>query len=85
MIALGMVVLTSVRLYSTLRGTDPAASPLVLLIVIALCVVALFASGALMSAGTFSQAALLAVHRIALGVGLCSLALGAYLLGAGGV
>jgi hypothetical protein len=64
LIALGAVIFAIVRISKTLNITD---SPLliILLIAVALCVVALFASGALMSMGKLNYALVLTIHRIA--------------------
>jgi hypothetical protein len=63
LIALGAVVVTVIQLVKVLRGAD--ALVIVLLVVAALCVIALFASGALMSMGKLDYALMLTVHRIA--------------------
>ncbi len=64
LIALGDVIIAVVRISKTL---NIANSPLLitLLIAAALCVVALFVSGALMSMGKLDYALALIVHRIA--------------------
>jgi hypothetical protein len=48
-----------------LRGMETQALVIVLLFVAALCVIALFASGALMSAGMLDYTLMLTIHRIA--------------------
>ncbi len=65
LIALGAVVATVIQLVKLLKGADALALVIVLLIVAALCVIALFASGALMSMGKLDYALMLTVHRIA--------------------
>jgi hypothetical protein len=65
LIALGAVVATIVQLTKLLKNVDLLALIIVLLVVAALCVIALFASGALMSIGKVDYTLMLAVHRIA--------------------
>jgi len=73
LIALACVVFLGVQFSKTLQAPDWQL--VVLLVVSALCVIALFASGALMSAGQMDYALMLTIHRIApvvlvVGVGL---------------
>jgi hypothetical protein len=71
LIALAGVVLTGMQFYKILL--TPQWFEVALLVVLALCVVALFASGAFMSAGKLDYALTLTTHRIALvvlGMGL---------------
>lgn len=65
LIALGAVVATVIQLVKLLKGADALALVIVLLVVAALCVIALFASGALMSIGKLDYALMLTVHRVA--------------------
>lgn len=65
LIALGAVVVTVIQLIKLLKGADALALLIVLLVVAALCVIALFASGALMSIGNVDYGLMLTVHRIA--------------------
>ena len=65
LLALGAVVVSVIRLYRMPGGTAPQALFGGLLITAAVCAVALFASGALMSAGKANQRLLLTTHRIA--------------------
>jgi hypothetical protein len=78
LIALGTVVLTGIQTINQLRGMEASSLVSVLLIVAALCVITLFASGALMSAGKLDYALMLSIHRIAsfilvVGLGLIAL------------
>jgi len=66
LIALGAVVVTVIQLYQLLKGTQIQVSPIILFIVAGLCVVALFFSGAMMSAGKLDYQVMLTIHRIAL-------------------
>jgi hypothetical protein len=65
LIALAAVVVTALQTYKAL--TIPEAEPIIiaLIVVIGLCVVALFATGALMSADKPGYRSLLTIHRIA--------------------
>ncbi len=66
LLALAAVVVTVILLAGMLKSVDIAALPIALFAVAGLCVVALFGSGALMSAGKVDHALLLTIHRIAL-------------------
>lgn len=66
LIALAAVVVTVVQLAGMLRGADLPLRMIASLGLVALSVVALFASGALMSAGKLDYALLHLIHRIAL-------------------
>jgi hypothetical protein len=63
LIALFCVVLLGIQFSKTLQTSDWQL--VVLLTVSVLCVIALFASGALMSAGKLDYALMLTIHRIA--------------------
>jgi hypothetical protein len=78
LIALGGVVLAGIQLSKLLHS--PNWLLLILLVVAALCVIALFASGALMSAGKLEYALMLTIHRIAPGALAICCALALYLL-----
>jgi hypothetical protein len=65
LIALGAVVVTAIQVVNLLRGMETQALVIVLLVVAALCIVALFASGALMSAGKLDYVLMLTIHRVA--------------------
>jgi hypothetical protein len=66
LIALGAVIATAIQTTNALKSAEARATPIAGLILIGLCVVALFASGALMSMNKPSYRALLTIHRIAL-------------------
>ncbi len=68
LLALGAVVLAAVQLGNTLKTVNASWLVIVLLGLAALCIVALFASGALMSMEKLDYALMLAVHRVAPGV-----------------
>ena len=63
LIALAGVVLTGMQFYKMLHTFDGLLA--VLLVLLALCVIALFVSGALMSAGKLDYALMLTIHRVA--------------------
>jgi hypothetical protein len=65
LIALGAVVVMVIQVYKLLKGTESQALVIVALVVAALCVIALFASCALMSLGKLDYAFMLTVHRVA--------------------
>ncbi len=66
LIALTAVIVTVVQLVKILEGADLSALSVALLVLAALCVMALFVSGALMSAGKLDHALLHVIHRVAL-------------------
>jgi chromate transport protein ChrA len=80
LIALGAVVLAVLRLASIPRPFDSFALIVGLLVIAAGCVIALFVSGALMSAGKLDYAVMLTIHRVAPGVLALCCALALYLL-----
>jgi hypothetical protein len=65
LIALGAVVLAVIQFSKTLIGLPSPALISLLLVIAAVCVIALFTSGALMSAGKLDYAVMLTIHRIA--------------------
>lgn len=79
--ALGAVVLAGVRFSGTLKALDVGALIIGLFVLAALCVVALFASGALMSIGKLDYGLTLTTHRVGLVLLIFSLLLVVYWLG----
>jgi hypothetical protein len=65
LVALGAVIVTAVQVSRALRGADSTGLIILLLVVAAVCVVALFATGTLMSLGKMDYALMLWIHRIA--------------------
>jgi len=65
LIALAAVVFTTLQMVKQLNISRTQAFPLALLILAGVCVVALFLSGALMSAGKLSYDFMLIIHRAA--------------------
>jgi len=65
LIALVAVVVTALQIYNALKILDVAPIMIALIVVIGLCVVALFATGALMSADRPGYRSLLTIHNLA--------------------
>jgi hypothetical protein len=81
LIALGAVVLAIIQLTQTLKGTDSLVLIIVLLVLAGLSVIALFATGALMSMEKLSYTLTLTIHRVASVVIVLSMTPVVYLLG----
>ena len=81
LIALGAVIVTISQLSRMLTTADSMALIIVLLVLAGVCVVALFATGALMSMGKLNYDVTLTVHKIAPVVMALAMALVVYLLG----
>ena len=64
LIALGTVVATAIRTYNALKSAEPPAILIALIILIGLCAVALFVTGALMSANKPAYSMLLIIHKL---------------------
>lgn len=64
LIALGAVIATTMQIYKILNGMESQSLVIVLVIFAALCVVALFVTGAFMSLGKLNYEVILAIHRI---------------------
>lgn len=80
LIALGGVVVAVIQLVKVLKDVDSLALIIVLLVVAGLCIIALFASGALMSMEKLDYTLTLTIHRIAPVVMVIAMAVVAYLL-----
>ncbi len=65
LIALGAVILTAVQLFTALKTTDIQVIPILLIVVAVVSVIALFATGALMSMDKMSYQVMLIIHRVA--------------------
>ena len=65
LIALGAVIVTAVQVYPALTNVRVQVLIIALVVVAGLCVVALFASGTLLSLGKPMNGAMLLVHQIA--------------------
>ncbi len=83
LIALGAVILTAIQIPRALQNAELNAALITLIVVMGLCVVALFATGALMSADKLNYVVMLTVHRIAPLVAVIAMAAAVYLLYAG--
>ena len=64
LIALVAVIVTTMQIYMILKGMESQSLVITLVIFAALCVVALFATGAFMSLGKLNHEVILAIHRI---------------------
>lgn len=80
LIALSAVVVTAIQLFQLLKGTQTQIPLIVLIIVVGVCVVALFFTGAMLSAGKLDYNAMLTIHRIAIILTTLALAGMVYLL-----
>lgn len=80
LIALAMVILTAIQIYNLLKATGIQALPMALIIFAGLCVLALFATGALMSLGKPVDAILLTIHRVAPFLAVIAMGATVYLL-----
>jgi hypothetical protein len=79
--ALAAVILTAVQIYRALTLPGGLQTlPIVLIVLAVACVVALFASGALMSLDKWSYKTLLALHQVSPTLALIAVALAVYLL-----
>jgi len=65
LLALGAVIATGVQMFRTLEGTGTQVTLIILLVVAMVCVIALFASGALMSLDKLDYNLLRTIHRLA--------------------
>ena len=79
LIALGAVVYTAIQVSKVFEPAD-SLTLLIVLLVVAVCIVALFASGALMSMGKLDYTLTLTIHRIAPVVLVITLGVAVYLL-----
>jgi hypothetical protein len=80
LIALGTVILTAMQVYNSLKTTQLQPLLIAMIIVAALCVLALFASGAFLSTGYLDYRVMKTVHRVALVLGFVSMVVMMYLL-----
>ncbi len=79
--ALAAVILTVLPIYRALTAPgDPQILPILLIVLAAACVVALFASGALMSLNKWSYKMMLALHQAGPAVALIAVVWAMYLL-----
>ena len=81
LIALGAVIVMGIQFFQALKTAPTTALIIVLLVVAVLCIIALFATGALMSMDKLDYTLTLNLHRITLVVLPIALALAVYLLG----
>ncbi|MEW5868563.1 MAG: hypothetical protein AB1894_04755 [Chloroflexota bacterium] len=81
LIALGGVIAVVIQLSKVLKSVEAPALIIGLLVLAGVCVVALFASGALMSIGKLDHALTLNIHRAVLALLVVAIGTGGYLLG----
>ena len=81
LVALAVVVTSIIQMYKLLKGSDIQSLIWALIVFTGLCVVALFATGALMSLEKMNYTVLLTIHRVAPVLALFSMAGAIYLLG----
>ena len=79
LIALAAVLVAAIQLYRLLKGTALPVLPIVLIVAAGLCVLALFFTGAMLSAGKLDYPAMLAIHRTAIILVVIIIAGSAYL------
>lgn len=79
LIALGTVIVTSMRVYESLDGVETPSLLIILVVVAAICVATLFASGAFLSIGTLDYQTMKIVHNIALVLFVVAVGLTVYL------
>jgi hypothetical protein len=65
LIALGTVILLSIKMYGTFRNLEFERPHMILLILAGLCVLALFASGAFLSTGNMNYRVVKTIHNVA--------------------
>src|SRR5512136_2259656 len=80
LIALGAAILTAIQLFKVLKDTGIQIVPVLLIVVAVVCVVALFATGALMSMEKMSYQVTLTIHRLAPVVAAIAMVMTVYLL-----
>jgi hypothetical protein len=81
LIALGAVIAAAIQTYNVFKNVEIQAILIALIVLIGLCVVALFATGALMSMNKPESRALLTVHKVAPLLAIIAGAAAVYLLG----
>jgi hypothetical protein len=84
LIALGAVIAAAVQTYNVLNNSETQAILIPPVILIGLCVVALFVTGALMSANKPAYPALLTIHKVAPILAIIAGVEAIYLLGSKG-
>jgi hypothetical protein len=80
LIGLGTVVLASIQVYRLFKTVQPESLIILLTALVALCVIALFASGAFLSIGNLDYGLMRTVHNVALIVAVICCGMVVYLL-----
>ena len=81
LIALGAVILTAVQIYNLLKDSQAQALLFISIIVAAIIVIVLFASGAFLSIGKLKYETMKTIHNIAPVLAVIAMALAIYLFG----
>jgi len=80
LIAMGTVILAAIQIYKLFTTLEPQTLIVVLTVLIAVCVIALFASGAFLSIGNQNYQAMKTIHNAALGLAVTAMGLAIYFL-----
>jgi hypothetical protein len=80
LIALGAVIAATMQIYKIFKGVEVQSLVIALVIFTALCVVALFATGAMMIVGKLDYNVMLTIHRVVPFLTAVTMALITYLL-----
>lgn len=78
--ALAAVVLMAIQIYQALKTIQPQALIVILVILSVICVLTLFATGAMLSVGKLDYTLMLTIHRLAMVLLPIALAATVYLL-----
>jgi len=77
--ALGTVIIISMQVFEALKGLEPQTMIIISVVVAALCVVALFASGAYLSTGNLDYQTMKTIHNSVPGLFVVAMGLTIYL------
>jgi hypothetical protein len=80
LIALGAVIVTAMQVYNIFKAMELQSLIVILVIFAAICVVALFASGAFMSIGNLNYQVMKTIHNVAPVLMVIAMVLAIYLL-----
>ena len=80
LIALGTVILAAIQIYKLFTTLEPQTLIVVLTVIIAVCVIALFASGAFLSIGNQNYQTMKTIHNAALVLAVIAMGLAIYFL-----
>jgi len=80
LIALGTVILAAIQVYKLFTTLEPQTLIVVLTVIIAVCVIAIFASGAFLSIGNQNYQTMKIIHNAALVLAVIAMGLAIYFL-----